>query len=44
MLSSRFIILKSKNIDWWVYLPTIGLFGGPFAGDEFKWHLELAHK
>lgn len=26
MLSSRFIILKSKNIDWWVYLPTIGLF------------------
>ncbi|MFC6164149.1 BCCT family transporter [Lactiplantibacillus dongliensis] len=26
MFSSRFIILKSKNIDWWVYLPTIGLF------------------
>ncbi|WP_130844724.1 BCCT family transporter [Lactiplantibacillus mudanjiangensis] len=26
MFSSRFAILKSKNIDWWVYLPTIALF------------------
>lgn len=26
MFSSRFIILKSKNIDWWVYLLIIGFF------------------
>ncbi len=53
MLSSRFIILKSKNIDWWVYLPTIGLFaaasvvllmGGHSLETSLSGISELAHK